>query len=79
LAPLTEEIRVETEIEAYPTEVWEESADFGFYREWNPYVVEGRGATREGERLSLLPLVPVPLRTHRARPGARRQQGGTEK
>ncbi|MDP9478572.1 MAG: SRPBCC family protein [Actinomycetota bacterium] len=78
MAPLTEEIRVETEIEAPPQEVWEEQADFGSYRKWNPHVVvEGRGAAREGERLSL-PPIPVLLRARRARPGARLQRGGSE-
>lgn len=75
MASLTEEIRAETE--APPQEVREEQADSDSYRGWNPrVVVEGRGAAREGERLSL--LMPVPLRAHRARPGAPLQRGGSE-
>ncbi len=40
-------------IDATPERVWRELTDLDSYPEWNPFIVEGSGELREGERLKL--------------------------
>lgn len=40
-------------IAAPPDRVWEVLTDLKAYPEWNPFIVEGTGMLREGERLEL--------------------------
>lgn len=77
MASLTEEIRVETEIEAPLKEVRGERADLGSCRGWDPNVVGGRRAAREGGGLSL--SKPVLPRARRPGRGAPLRGGGTER
>lgn len=40
-------------IRASPETVWEVLSDLGAYPDWNPFIVEGSGELREGEKLKL--------------------------
>jgi len=40
-------------IDAPPAQVWSILADLGSYPEWNPFIVEGSGEFRRGEKVEL--------------------------
>lgn len=46
-------LRTEITIDATPEEVWDVLTDFHAYRDWNPFIIEARGAVAVGERLEL--------------------------
>lgn len=47
------EIRTELQIRASASRVWEILTDLASFPDWNPLVLEARGALREGSRLSV--------------------------
>lgn len=47
------EVRTEREIEADPADVWAVLTDLPRYSEWNPFLVEARGAVDLGARLRI--------------------------
>lgn len=47
------EIRTEIEIAASTQRVWEVLADFARYPEWNPFIREAKGESKEGSRLEI--------------------------
>ena len=47
------QVRTEIEIDAPPEEVWNVLADFGAYRDWNPFIVRVDGKLTVGARLTV--------------------------
>lgn len=47
-------VRIETEMRAYPEEVWEMLMDFAAYPDWNPYIRSIDGFAQKGKRLHIV-------------------------